>query len=91
MRKVTPLPGTLRAEWVLCGTLGCRCARGHRHGPYHYRRWREDGVQRRRYVRPEQLAEVREALVAWRRLHPPARSMRNLLADLRRRTPQLED
>jgi hypothetical protein len=35
-------------------------------------------------VRPGDADEVREALEEWRRLHPPARSTRDLLADLRR-------
>ena len=82
--KVVPLPGVLRAEWVRCGTPTCRCARGLRHGPYLYRRWRDAGRQRRRYVKPSEAEQVREALAAWRRLHPPARSTRSLLADLRR-------
>ena len=83
--KIEPLPGTLRAELVRCGKPTCRCADGgERHGPYLYRRWREGGRQRRRYVRPADAERVREGLTAWRRLHPPARSMRDQLAELRR-------
>jgi len=89
--KTTPLPGTLLEEYRRCGKAGCHCTRGEPHGPYYYHRWREEGRQRRRYVKPAQLADVREALVAWRELHPPTRSMRNALADLRRRTPELDD
>jgi hypothetical protein len=84
VRKMPPLPGVLRAEWIRCGKAGCRCARGQRHGPYLYRRWRQDGRQRRKYVKTSEAAEVAEALAAWRRLHPPARSMRDTLRDLRR-------
>jgi hypothetical protein len=90
MRKIKPLPGVLRAEWIRCGKAGCRCERGERHGPYLYHRWYEDGRQRRRYVRAGEVEEIRAALAAWRRLHPPARSMRALLADLRRLSPQLD-
>jgi hypothetical protein len=91
VRKTTPLPGVLRAEWIRCGAPRCRCTRGDRHGPYLYRRWREAGRQRRRYVKPSEVAHVAEALAAWRRLHPPARSMRSLLTDLRRLDRQLHD
>jgi hypothetical protein len=51
-------------------------------------RWREGGRQRRRYVRAQDAEDVRAALAAWRRLHPPARSTRDLLADLRRLSNQ---
>ncbi len=80
--------GTLRAEFRRCGKPSCRCARGELHGPYYYRRWREGGRQRRRYVRARDVGEVRAALAEWRRLHPPARSTRDLLADLRRLSTQ---
>ena len=82
--KIAPLPGVLREERVRCGKATCRCARGDLHGPYLYRRWREGGRQRRRYVKPDDVEEVRAALEAWRRLHPPARSMRDVLSELRR-------
>ena len=90
MRKITPLPGVLRAELVRCGKPMCHCARGERHGPYLYHRWREQGRQRRRYVRPADLERVRAGLAAWRRLHPPVRSTRELLAELRRLFRQIE-
>jgi hypothetical protein len=84
VRKMLPLPGVLRAEWVRCGKPSCRCVRGERHGPYLFRRWRQNGRQRRQYVKPSEAEQVAEALAAWRRLHPPARSMRSLLADVNR-------
>jgi hypothetical protein len=89
VRKIDPLPGVLRAERVRCGKPTCRCANGHLHGPYLYRRWSEHGHQRRRYVRAQDADEVRAALAAWRRLHPPARSARDLLAGLRRLTADM--
>ena len=89
--KITPLPGVVRAEWVRCGKPTCQCARGERHGPYLYRRWREGGRQRRCYVKPAAAVQVAAALDEWRRLHPPARSMRSLLAELRRLVPRLDN
>ena len=84
VRKITPLPGVLRAEPVRCGKPTCRCTSGERHGPYLYRRWRERGRQRRQYVKPADAERVRVGLEEWRRLHPPARSAREVLAELRR-------
>ena len=81
--KAEPLPGSLHAEWKTCGTPTCRCMRGEPHGPYWTLRWREDGRQRRRYITPAELEQVRAGLAEWRRLHPPARSEREALAALR--------
>ncbi len=88
VRKTVPLAGVLREERVRCGKSTCRCARGHLHGPYLYLRWREGRRQRRRYVRAQDAEEVRAATDEWRRLHPPAGSTRDLLADLRRLSDQ---
>ena len=58
------LPGVVLAQPVRCGKPTCRCASGNpddRHGPYHYRFWREDGRLRKAYVRPEDLAATRAA------------------------------
>ncbi len=90
MRKITPLPGTLRAELVRCGKRTCRCSSGERHGPYLYRRWREGGRQCREYVKASDAEHVREGLAEWRRLYPPARSAREALAELRRLFRQLD-
>ena len=44
--------GTLVQQWVICGKDSCqKCADGLRHGPYWYRRWRdEDGRYRGQYL-----------------------------------------
>jgi hypothetical protein len=49
----------LVAYRVRCGKPNCRCASGERHGPYWFLRWREGDVQRRRYVRQEDVEDVR--------------------------------
>ena len=82
--KTGSAPGTLRAEFRRCGKPSCRCARGELHGPYWRRSWRELGRRRRRYVKPADVERVQAGLAAWRRLHPPARSTRELLRELRR-------
>ncbi len=90
--KIEALPGSLHAERKRCNRPNCRCTAGGEalHGPYLYRRWLEDGHQRRQYVKPGDAERVRAALAAWRWLHPPARSMREELAELRRLLRQLE-
>jgi hypothetical protein len=90
--KIEPLPGGLYAERKRCNRPNCRCAAGGDalHGPYLYRRWLEGGRLRRRYVKPADAEHVRACLAEWRRLHPPARSTREFLAELRRLLRQLE-
>ena len=59
------LPGAVCPQRVRCGKPGCRCARGQGHLAY-YRFWREGGRLRKRYVRPADLAAVRDACEARR-------------------------
>ena len=79
--KVTPLPGSLHARWVRCGTPGCCCRTdGELHGPYFRRFWREHGRTRSVYVPLDQLDEVRLGIALWRQRHP---SVRSLVRELR--------
>lgn len=57
-----PKVGALCAQWVRCGTSGCRCAHGELHGPYFYRFWREDGHLRKCYVRLNDVPAVRREI-----------------------------
>ena len=88
--KIEPLRGSLQPTLNHCGKPVCRCTQGVLHGPYWSLRWREDGRQRRRYVRPADIEQVRASLAEWRRLHPRARSMRDVLAELRRLLRDIE-
>jgi hypothetical protein len=80
--KITPLPGSLHLEWRRCGRPNCRCARGQLHGPYLVRRWWHAGKQHKAYIPRDRVEEVAAGIAAWQRLHPPAWTMRHLLADL---------
>ena len=80
--KIIPLPGSLHPERRRCGKSRCCCARGALHGPYWVRRWWEHGKQRKAYVPRDRVAEVAAGIAAWRRLHPPAWTMRQVLAEL---------
>jgi hypothetical protein len=90
--KIRPLPGGLYAEQKRCNKPNCRCSAGGDalHGPYLYRRWVENGRLRRQYVKAAQADRVRAGLARWRELHPPARSAREVLAELRLLLRQLE-
>ena len=52
----------LLPSYTRCGKPACRCNGGHPHGPYWVLRWREGATNRRRYVRPAELAAVRAAV-----------------------------
>ena len=86
-----PKTGSLQAEWRRCGKSTCRCARGTLHGPYWYLRWREGVRQRRRYVPREQVNAIREAIDQRRQLRPPAWSLQQELAELRRLAQEVRD
>jgi hypothetical protein len=90
--KIDPLPGSLHPERKRCNRPNCRCAAGGDalHGPYLSRRWREGGRLRREYVKAADAEGVRAGLAEWRRLHPPSRSMRDVLRELRRLFRQLD-
>jgi hypothetical protein len=90
--KIPPLPGRLYAEQKRCNRPNCRCVAGGEalHGPYLYRRWLENGHRRRQYVKHADAERVRAGIAEWHRLHPPARSARQALTELRRACRELE-
>ena len=52
------LRGSVQLQWKRCGSINCRCSRGHLHGPYAALMWREGGHQKKRYVRLKVLPEI---------------------------------
>ena len=74
---------SLQPEWKRCGNPSCRCARGYLHGPYWYRRWREDGKQRKQYLPRDRVTEELLVIEARRRDRPSTWSTRQLLAELK--------
>jgi hypothetical protein len=68
---VEPFPvlsGSLVKQYVVCGKPGCRCQRGHKHGPLHYLYWKEEGRSRSLYVPRAKVAELRRQIQNYRRL-----------------------
>jgi hypothetical protein len=54
------LPAAVCAQFIRCGKVGCRCASGHLHGPYHYCFWRESEKLKKAYVRKADVGRVRK-------------------------------
>ena len=62
------LAGSLVKQHVICGKPGCRCQRGHKHGPLFYLYWKEQGRSRSLYVPRDKVAELRQQIQNYRRL-----------------------
>jgi hypothetical protein len=62
---------------VRCGRSNCRCAKGPGHGPYWFLLWREGSVQRRHYVRREDVNVVSAVIVRRQRRDREVRHMLN--------------
>lgn len=66
-KSIAPaLPGAVCERYMRCGKAQCKCARGDLHGPYYVRRWRDGTRHHTAYVRPRDLAAVRQACARWR-------------------------
>jgi hypothetical protein len=69
------LPGFIATVHIRCGKPNCRCTRGDRHVA-HYHVTYESCARFRKYVRRDQLAEVRAACEAHRDLQAQLRAGR---------------
>ena len=74
--------GSLHLQFHRCGDPKCRCKDGFFHGPYLYRRWRENGRQRKEYIPMSRMSEVLAALQAARNTRPRPSVLRQLLQQL---------
>ena len=73
--KIVPVRGSLHLEWKRCGRPNCRCQTGRLHGPYYARHWREDGRQRKAYVKADNVAATLLAIEAHHKAFPPTSRM----------------
>ncbi len=57
-------PGTLSEQYNVCGTPGCRCKASppEKHGPYYQLSYTRKGKSRTRFVRRENLPEVKKLM-----------------------------
>ena len=63
-------PGSLSAQYNVCGTPGCRCkaAPPQKHGPYYQVSFTWQGKSHSEFVRREDLATVRQQVGTYQRL-----------------------
>jgi hypothetical protein len=64
-------PGSLSQQYHVCRKTGCRCQdpdKPRRHGPYYHLDYVHHGQKTTRFIRPEQLAEVRRQLANYKQL-----------------------
>ena len=69
------LPGFVTTVRIRCGKSNCRCARGDRHIAHYHVTYR-NGARLRRYVRRDEVADVRKACQAHRELQAQLRAGR---------------
>lgn len=63
-------PGSLSEQYNVCGKAGCRCKdpkKPQKHGPYYQLSFTWRGKGRTRFVRAEQLADMREKITHYKR------------------------
>lgn len=77
-----PLPGAIVPQFIRCGKPGCRCACGHRHGPYFYRVWREGPKVYKEYVKITEVEGVRQQTLLYEALHQELRRLIELRLSL---------
>jgi hypothetical protein len=82
--RLTPLSGSVHAEFVRCGKSGCRCEHGNPHGPYFRRFWREAGRTRSRYIRLVDVPAVAAACDRHAEIHTSRRAFKRMLRDFSR-------
>ena len=65
-------PGTLSAQYNVCGKPGCRCKARlpRKHGPYYQVSFTRQGKSQSQFVRREDVPTVRRQLRTYQRLRP---------------------
>lgn len=82
------LSGHVATVRIRCGKPNCRCNRGIRHLAHYFVSYR-NGVRFRRYVRRDEVADVREACKAHRKLQAELRAGRAEYKELLAETSKL--
>lgn len=64
-------PGSISEQYNVCGTPGCRCKDSQdprKHGPYYQLSYTWQGRSSTRFLRPEQVEEMRQQVANYKRL-----------------------
>lgn len=88
--------GSITEQYNVCGTPDCRCKASppQKHGPYYQLSYARKGKSTTRFVRPENLSEVKSQLQNYKRLRTLVDRWIDAeieLADLRMRAPKHAD
>lgn len=80
-------PGSLGEQYNVCGTPGCRCKdpkAPRKHGPYFQLSYTWRGKSSSRFVRPEQVAEMKEKVANYKRFRELTNEWVDLVVELER-------
>jgi hypothetical protein len=80
-------PGSISEQYNICGTPGCRCKdpkEPHKHGPYYQLSFTWRGKSSTRFVRPEQVEEMRAKVANYKRLRELVNEWVELAVELER-------
>jgi len=80
-------PGSISDQYNICGTPGCRCKDSkdpHKHGPYYQLSYTWRGKSSTRFLRPEQVEEMRQKVANYKRLRELMNEWVSLAVELER-------
>ncbi len=60
------MPGSVHAQYVRCGKVMCKCARGELHGAYYYYFVRRAGKLTKRYLKTNEIEQAQAACLSRR-------------------------
>ena len=80
-------PGSLSEQYNICGTPGCQCKdprHPQKHGPYYQLSYSWRGHSTTRFVRPDQVAGMREKVTNYKRFRELVQEWVDLAVELER-------
>jgi len=80
-------PGSLSEQYNICGTPGCQCKdpqNPRKHGPYYQLSYSWRGHSTTRFVRPDQVARMREKVATYKRFRELVQEWVDLAVELER-------
>ncbi len=80
-------PGSISEQYNVCGTPGCRCKdpeNPRKHGPYYQLSFTWRGKSSTRFVKPDQVAAMREKVSNYKRLRALVNEWVELAVELER-------